>query len=103
MNNKYESRPIEPVIINGITFTQADFVCLARKAQEYTRIAGFDEPIEDAFLSGCYSCPYGGNGECVNILAMEKLAKLTGVFYSIWEGKDGSMSDLPDEYRKPKD
>jgi len=104
MNKQYEAAHFNPVIINGIEFTQADFVCLARKAQEYVRITGFEEPVNDVFHAGCYSCPYGGgNDSCANIIAMEKLTKLTGTYFSLWEGKDGGMSGLPDEYKKPKD
>lgn len=108
MNNKcqYEVRPIEPVKINGITFTQADFVCLARKLQEYMRITHFGEPMEEAFLSGCCNCPYGGktgSNECAHITAMMDLGRLTGTYFSLWEGKNGGMDGLPDEYKKPKE
>ena len=106
MNNNYEVQPIAPVTINGITFTQADFVCLARKLQEYVRIVHFGEPIKDAFLASCCNCPYairGEKNECAHLTAIMQLTKLTGTYFSFWEGKDGGMSGLPDEYKKPKE
>lgn len=102
MNNKYEARPIEPVIINGIKFTQADFVCLARKMQEYMRITSFGEPVDEVYMSGCCNCPYAKE-DCANIVAVSKVAQLTGTYFSVWEGKDGKMCGLPDEYKKPKE
>ena len=99
---QYEVRPIEPVGINGIEFTQDDFYCLARKTQEYMHITSFEELVDEAFMSGCRSCPYM-KGNCANMVATSKIAQLTGTYFSMWEGKNGSMSGLPDEYKKLND
>jgi hypothetical protein len=90
MNNQ-QAAHIDPVTINGITLTEGDLNCIARKAQEYMRITHFNEPVEEVFFSTCRTCPHNKGAECHHIDAIEKVAKLTGVQISLWGDKHGRM------------
>lgn len=90
---KYLTRPVEEIKINGITFTDRDFQCVARTIQKFVIKNLHNVDLQEGETFGCHDCPYGQTHGCHPHDAFEKIGKLTGVHTSIWEGHEKEWND----------